>query len=392
MTPPQATPTAAAATHEIHNAFELGRRKISRHLHRLADEPMDWSHAVDGAYWNSPTPFFSIGNWTSSFPLGVALLAVARGGDPELLDQVLRMEPHYRRKVTEYGEDTMHDLGFLFSLYSVALYQLTGDARHRETGLLAAERLAARAVPPTGYIQAWGRMGEIHEVFQGLAIIDCMMNLPLLHWAAEQTGDRRFRDVALQHAELTRRHFVRPDGSVCHAFRFDPQSGAPLRPDNYCGFAPDSYWARGATWAIYGFALSHRHTGEASHLETALHLAHAFIDRLDAHIVPLWDFRLPEGAPPLRDSSAAAIAACAFDELLHARPQETRLRETRDALVLRLCQPDYLDADESHPGLIRCGQIGGDAIGQARNAYTSWGDYYFMEALARQLGNAPSWW
>ncbi|MCU0772745.1 MAG: glycoside hydrolase family 88 protein [Verrucomicrobia bacterium] len=383
---PQFTPKVAA------EAFDVGARKLRAHLHKLADAPGAWGADAAGEYWNDRESFFSIANWTSSFPLGTALLAWVQTEDEYFLNQALRLDPWYRRKVTEHAADTMHDLGFLYSLYSVAFFKLTGDRMHRETGLRAAELLAARSIPPAGYLQAWGRMDEYNPHFAGLAIIDCMMNLPLLYWAAEQTGERRFYDVAFRHAELTRLHFVRPDGSVCHAYRFDPASGLPMRAENACGHNVTSHWARGAAWAIYGFALSYKYTKAPEHLQTALKLARKFISHLDEEIVPLWDFRLPPGAEPLRDSSAASIAACGFDELLRHVPDESGLRKAKHALLARLCCPDYLDADESHPGLLRKGQIGDDVPGQARNVHTSWGDYFFMEALACELGSETKFW
>jgi unsaturated chondroitin disaccharide hydrolase len=374
------------------DAFNQGASKIQAHIDELADSPGCWGVDKDGMYWRDTEPFYSIANWTSSFPVGLALLVWSRNQTDDLLEQVLRLEPSYRRKITEYGADTMHDLGFLYSLYSVALYKLTGEKTHRDTGLLAAERLAARSFSPGGYIQAWGRMDEVNPHFAGLAIIDCMMNLPLLYWAAEESADRHFYNVALAHAEVTRRHFVRPDGSVCHAFRFDPASGRPVRPDNVCGYNVDSHWARGAAWAIYGFALSFSYTREAAHLETALLLADKFISQLDDEVVPLWDFRLPSGAEPLRDSSAAAIVACGLGELLRHVPDRVDLRLARKALINRLCSEDYLNRDDSHPGLLRNGQVNGKAPGSAVNVYTSWGDYFFMEALARDLGFETSFW
>lgn len=386
-----APPTTTANGHHA-AAFEIGVRKSRAHLGKLADQPRAWGGDIRGRYWLDGEAFFSIANWTSSFPVGVALLAWVHAEDNYFLDQALRLEPLYRRKITEFGADTMHDLGFLYSLYSVALFKLTGEAAHRETALLAANRLAGRSVPPGGYIQAWGRMDQSNPHFAGLAIIDCMMNLPLLYWAAEETGNRKYADVAFRHAELTREHFVRPDGSVYDAFRFDPASGRPLRPDNACGFSVESHWARGAAWALYGFALGYRYTHAEEHLQTALRVARGFIRQLDEHGVPVWDFRLPAGAEPLRDSSAAAIAACGLDELLRHVPHEAGLRDAQQAMLVRLCSPEYLDSDESHPGLLRNGQIAGDASGQARNSYTSWGDYFFMEALARQLAITEPWW
>jgi unsaturated chondroitin disaccharide hydrolase len=376
---------------QAQRAFALGVAKTRGNIKRLADEPKAYAWAVDGNYFDFEEGFYEIGNWTSSFFTGMALLAWRQTKDEFFLHQVQRLAPHYRLKVFEHDRDTMHDLGFLYSLYSVALHKLTGEPAHRETALRAAEVLARRFEPKGGYLRAWGRMDEADGEFAGLAIIDCMMNLPLLYWAAEQTGNERYRAISIRHAETTLKHFIRPDGSVCHAFRFEPQTGRPAGPDNYCGCSVDSRWARGTAWAIYGFALSYRYVCDPRYLETALKLAYKFIASLNGEPVPSWDFDLSPREQPLRDSSAAAIAACGFQELLRYKTKEAGLRTAMQRMLVRLCSPEYLDFDASCPGLLRRAQVG-DGMGKARNVYASWGDYFLMEALAQELAAGETFW
>lgn len=374
------------------DVMDIAVAKSRQNIRSLADRPQWGALAVDGHYWRGQDDFFSIANWTSSFHTGMALLAWASTEQSYFLEQVLRLESPYRQKVVARGADTMHDLGFLYSLYSVALFKLTGEKTHRDTALRAAELLAARFIPQGRYIRAWGRMDNPDPNFAGLAIIDCMMNLPLLYWAARETGEDRFFEIAVSHAETTRLHFIRADGSVCHAYRFDPRTGAAVGPENDGGYDVSSHWARGAAWTFYGFALSYRYTGSSRFLEASLAIARKFAAELDEEIVPVWDFRLPLGAPIIRDSSAAAIAACGLQELLCHRPEESGLRHACNALLGRLCSLHYLDADVTVSGLLKHGQVGTGRPGAARNAYTSWGDYFFMEALARELGITQPWW
>jgi unsaturated chondroitin disaccharide hydrolase len=270
------------------------------------------------------------------------------------------------------------------------LYKVTGKQQHRETALRAAEVLAHRFDPKGGYIRAWGRLDESDTNYAGLAIIDCMMNLPLLYWASAESGDDYFLGVAVRHADTTLKYFVRADDSVFHSFRWDPATGTPRGGDNFCGYSIDSQWARGTAWAIFGFALSYRYTQEAKHLEAALRLARRFSKLLDNEVVPVWDFRLPPGTKGIRDSSAAAIAACAFQELVKFCGEQKMFAETTKALLNRLCSRDYLDSSDSCPGVLKFGEVGDG--GKARTAYTSWGDYFFMEALARFLGKGESYW
>lgn len=371
----------------LNAALDLCVRKTRQHIKRLADQPKAASNDPEGDYFNWQEGFFEIGNWTSSFLTGMAVIAWSETKDDYFREQLERLAPVYREKVFEQHMDTMHDLGFLYTLYSVALHKLTGDKSHREVGLRAADLLAGRYYENGGYIRAWGRMDEHGTDYDGLAIIDCLMNLPLLFWAAEETGDDKYREIAIKHADTTLKHFIREDDSVCHAYRFDPQTGAVVGEANYCGYGVGSHWARGTTWGVYGFALMYRYTQDRKYLDASLRLARKFIANLDEEVVPVWDFKLPAGETGVRDSSAAAVAVCGFQELEQLGAADEEISATKRALLARLCGEDYLDTDEARPGVLKHGQVGpGDA------AYTSWGDYYLMEALDRELFKGETFW
>ena len=272
----------------------------------------------------------------------------------------------------------------------MALYKLTGDQAHREVGLAAAEALYQRFNRQGGFIRAWGRLGT--DEHENMAIIDCMMNLPLLFWAGNESGDNKFRQAAIQQADKTLKYFIRPDDSVFHAYRFDLKTGAPLGGDNYCGRAVESHWARGASWAIYGFALSHRYTGNKAYLDASQRLARKFRQLFNGDDIPVWDFKLPPGEAPLRDTSAAAVFVCGCQELEHLGAADSSISSTKTLLLKNLCADKYLDFNESVPGILREGQVGVNGPGSAQNAYLTWGDYYLMEALDRELNGGETWW
>lgn len=382
----------------LQNAYGLCVAKTRKNVVSLADEPKSGAFSQNGEYFRFQEGFFDIGNWTSSFFTGMALLAHETGGDDFFLGQLERLAEPYREKVSLRERDTMHDLGFLYSLYSVPLAARTGKAAHRATAVKAAEALSKRYVENGCYIRAWGRMDENDTDYAGLAIIDCLMNLPLLFWAAKETGESRYFDIALAHATTAQKHFVRADDSVFHAFRFDVRSGAPLGGDNYCGFNRDSHWARGTAWAIYGFALAYRNTGKADFLETSRRLARLFLKLTGADKVPLWDFRLPPDQPQIRDSSAAAVAACGLYELAKRDPDQASVwNASADSLLEALCTERYLDANPGCRGVLKHAQVGAGLIDGTKNyrasdVYTSWGDYFLMEALARKLYGVPAYW
>lgn len=363
-------------------AFDLCIRKTRANIRRLADEPKSAAWAENGNYFEFKEGFYEIGNWTSSFFTGMALIAWQETEDECFLRQVRRLAPYYLEKVFAQHRNTHHDLGFLYSLYSVALYKLTRDEVQHAAGLRAATVLASRFNEKGDFIRAWGHMDTTEH--DNMAIIDCLMNLPLLYWAAQESGNSRFYDIAVRHANMAAKRFVRPDDSVCHAVRFDLETGKFIGPENFCGRGVDSYWARGAAWAIYGFALSYRYTRDKKYLDTALRLAKKFITELDGEVVPVWDFRLPTDMPPVRDTSAAVVAICGFQELAKHHAADLDILKAKHKLLDRVCD-GYLDFNDSCPGVLK------SAYGD-KPAYSSWGDYFLMEALARELSGFEGYW
>jgi len=371
-------------------AFDLCVRKTRSNIKRLADEPKSAPWAVDGNYFGHPEGFHEIGNWTSSFFTGMALIAWHETEDEYFLQQLLRLAPAYRAKAFTGKFHSHHDMGFLYSLYSVALYKLTGDPQHRETGLAAAEALYQRFNHIGNFIRAWGALGTDEQ--ENMAIVDCMMNLPLLYWASSESGNHKFRDAAIKQADTTLKYFIRGDDSVFHAYRFDLKTGRPIGGDNYCGRGVDTHWARGTGWAIYGFALSFRYTGDKKYLDASLRLARKFNQELNGDAIPVWDFKLPAGEKPLRDTSAAAVVVCGYQELEKLGAADALITKTKESLLQNLCTDQYLNFDDSCPGVLRDGQVGSSGPGTAQNAYMTWGDYYLMEALDCELHKGETWW
>jgi unsaturated chondroitin disaccharide hydrolase len=173
--------------------------------------------------------------------------------------------------------------------------------------------------------------------------------------------------------------FVRPDDSTNNIYRFDPKTWQPLGDPN------NTYWARGATWAIYGFALSYGYTRQEKYLEAAVRLARKFIANLDEEIVPWNDFHEAPHPNRVRDASAGAVAVCGFQELAKHGAADAEILRAKNALLDRLCSDDYLDFNDACCGVQKRGQGG-------KSGYTSWGDYYLMEALSRELKGEETFW
>lgn len=328
-------------------------------------------------------------NWLAGFWPGLLWLAYAATGEADLRAQAESLLPTFRDRLDRRVHIT-HDLGFLFTLSARAQWQLTGHEQARRLALLAAEELARRYRPAGNYIQAWGSIGDPDE--GGRAIIDTMMNLPLLFWASEQSGDPLYHRLAQQHAETSLRHLLRPDGASYHTFFFDQETGEPIGPRTHQGYAGDSLWARGQAWAVYGFALAAEWCREPSFLEAARRAAGRFMAELPANGVPTWDLRLPGDAPHYLDSSAGAIAACGMLRL--ARLASGRGDGDFRAWACRLLDALVAHCFETEPGaqgLLRHGTYHARK-GLGVDAHFICGDYFFLEALLAAEGRGADFW
>ncbi|MDQ1234809.1 unsaturated chondroitin disaccharide hydrolase [Paenibacillus sp. SORGH_AS306] len=282
-------------------------------------------------------------------------------------------------------EKVDHDLGFTWLLSGVAHYRLSGNLESRRRGLLAANLLAARYNVRGRYIRAWN-FGSTFMDTRGVAIIDSMMNLPLLYWASKETGDPRYQALAIEHADTIAKEFVREDHSICHAVEFDPFTGEKVKEHGGQGFAPGSAWARGTAWALHGFALSYAYTGEQRYLEIAKQTAQFFLTELGEDIVPFWDFRAPDEHRIAWDSSAAAIAASGLLELArHVPEQEQSFYQRAGELLVQGLYEQFSSRETGGEGLISKGTVHYPEQ-KYLNVSIIYGDYFFAEALVKLQG------
>ncbi|CRL46437.1 Unsaturated chondroitin disaccharide hydrolase [Sodalis glossinidius str. 'morsitans'] len=237
--------------------------------------------------------------WTTSFWTGQLWLAWELSGKDSYRQAALQQVRSFGVRIAGRQDTDTHDLGFLYTLSCVSGWRLTGNAKARGFALLAAQALLERFHARAGIIQAWGDLTDPQQA--GRMIIDCNMNLPLLYWASEQTGDCRFADAARRHASQAARYLVRPDASTWHTYYMDVVSGEPRYGNTQQGYADDSCWSRGQAWGIYGLLLSYNYTGDRQFLELSRRLENYFLNRLPADSVCHWDLALL-GTDALRDS------------------------------------------------------------------------------------------
>lgn len=313
-------------------------------------------------------------NWTMGFWPGIlwyayeasgdAALEAAARGYTEALDFIAR-QPAYD-----------HDIGFIMFPSFGNGFRLTGDPAYKEAVLATAERLAALFNPAVGTILSWPR--EVPNFGGHNTIMDNMLNLETLLWAAENGGDPAWKDIAITHADTTMRYNFRPDGTSYHVAVYDEETGAHKYSCTHQGYADDSMWARGQAWGIYGYTMVYRFTREPRFLDFAQKIADVYLARLPEDKVPYWDFCDPEIPNASKDASAAAVVASALLEL--STYTDGKYRADAEAM-LRSLYENYRAPEGCDSFLLH--STGHHPAGKEIDYSIVYADYYFIEALLR---------
>ncbi len=317
--------------------------------------------------------FSAEGTWTAGFWPGRLWIGALLSGDAEYSEAArhwcTRLAPHLRNRST-------HDLGMLFMPSYAAGWRLTGDAALREGALAAAELLASRFNAAGQFIRAIGPIESTEQ--DGYVIVDTLMNLPLLFWAARETGNGRFAEIAAAHARTSVARHLRPDGSTRQVFNFDAGTGAPIGPGVHQGLSADSCWSRGQAWAISGLAEVYRWTSDTTFLMAALSAARWWLAHCPEGSIPPWDFSAGPEAP--RDASAGAIAACGLVEL--GRLTGSALYADCASGLLRTLWHECTTRDGTGDALL-LHATGFLPAGRDSDVSLSYGDYFYLLGLLR---------
>ena len=363
--------------------------KVTAKLRRTV--PLAASHNLpyaskDGQWIESP---WNLGNswWTAGFWPGMMWLLNALSPEETFHNEALRATELMTEEFRVYRH-LNHDVGFMYLLSCGAKHKIDGDEQAKWDTLHAASLLMGRfnptSTPRAGFIKSWDGREQL-----GYAIIDCMMNLPLLYRATRETGDPRFAAVARIHADTAAKHFVREDGSCRHIVEFDPESGAFVREHGGQGYAEGSSWSRGQAWALYGFTLLAMNTGEPCDLAIAEKIARYFAANIREDGLTDCDFRQPKDVYRL-DNIAGACAACGFIELARLTGK-AEYQQAAEKLLDGLID-HCVDFGEKYNGLLtHCtAAYHDDNVGTHTNI--TYGDYFFVEALCKMKGCDPMLW
>lgn len=274
-----------------------------------------------------------------------------------------------------------HDLGFLmFCSYGNA-YRLTGDKNYKSIILQSADSLATLFNPIVGTILSWPR--NIEMLGGHNTIMDNMINLEMLFWAAKNGGNPKLYDIAIKHAETTMKYHFRPDYTCYHVAVYNPESGEFIKGMTHQGYSDNSTWARGQAWAIYGYTMVYRETKDKKFLEFASKVADAYLKRLPKDKVPYWDFDDPAIPNAPRDASAAAVVASALLELqgYFDDSRKAHYMDEAQKMLVSLSSDNYKSGTKRTSFLDH--STGHHPAGTEIDAAIIYADYYYIEALLR---------
>ena len=354
-----------------HAALDFAETQVRRLVTRHPDYfPL---FTVDGK-WKHESEAWT--NWCEGFLGGMLWILCRRTGDSWWRERA----EHYSRSIEHRKTDrNVHDLGFIFLPTWKAWYDLTGDPVKNQVVIEAGKTLALRFQPKGRYLRSF--------VAPDSLFIDIMMNVGIIFYAAQQARDDALLRIATDHCLTTRRFLVRGDGSTAHEGLFDLQTGEFLRQTTHQGWRNDSSWARGQTWALYGFTTAYQFTRDTRFLDTAQRCADFYLERTPAHGIPPNDWEQPGPAQPY-ESSAAAIAAAGLLELAQTvdEPSKaTHYRQRALAILDTLLGPEFL-ANETPgwEGILKHG-IYHERKKLGVDESVTWGDYFFLSALDKAL-------
>lgn len=320
---------------------------------------------------------FSIYDWTSGFFPGNLWLAYRLTGDKQLEQDAIRFT-NYLYPLREYKGT--HDIGFMMNCSYGNAYRTAPADSARQALIQTADNLCGRFDPQIGCIRSWdfGR-------WNFPVIIDNMMNLDLLFYVYHLTGDERYKDIALKHADTTMKNHFRPDYSSWHVVSYNNDGTVELKCTHQ-GKNDDSSWARGQAWAVYGYTSCYRETKDPKYLEQAQNIAGYIMKTVSTNdSIPLWDYNAPDSPQTPRDASAASVTASALIELSTLAENGQAYFDYAERLLKNLSSPAYLAQPGENQGFILKHSTGSLPNGSEIDTPINYADYYYLEALERYM-------
>lgn len=372
---------------EINTALDFCTEQVEANLPKFTDK-FQKAYSENNFYQPIDNDYWTTGFWTGEIWLSYEYAKENKEETAEKLRRAGEIQiDSFLNRIDKKIEVDHHDMGFLYSPSCVAGYKLIGSQKGKEAAIKAADQLITRFHPIGEFIQAWGPM-DAPENYR--LIIDCLLNLPLLYWASEETGDHKYREIAEKHIHTAIKNVIREDYSTWHTFFFNMETGEPDHGATCQGYRDGSAWARGQAWGIYGCALAYKYTKREEYISIFRHVTQYFLEHLPKDMVPFWDLEFTDGDDQPRDSSAASIAACGMLEMAKTLDdEEAAIYIAYAKKLIKSIYDNYAVKDSklsnglvlhstysNHSPYNTCDHKGVDEC-------NSWGDYFYMEALTR---------
>lgn len=318
--------------------------------------------------------------WTSGFYPGILWYAYQVTGNERWKNEAIKRTEVFEeyKNITEH-----HDIGFMmFPAYGNG-YEIGGKKEYKDVLLASAKSLASRFNPKVGTIRSWSN--KMHPRWQQhITIIDNMLNLELLFWAAKHGGDSKYYDIAVKHAETTMKNHFRPDLTSWHVIEYDSISGAILNRHTKQGYADDSRWSRGQAWGVYGYTMVYKETKDKKFLDFAQKITDKYLSMLPEDMVPCWDFDVANDPKEEKDASAAAVVASALLDLstfVESKEDQERYYNAALKMLKSLGSDKYSGVGKTDSFLLH--STGAKSLGHEIDVALIYADYYYIEALSR---------
>lgn len=317
-------------------------------------------------------------DWTSGFYIGNLWQLYTITGDSRYKEYAQKWIPFLEKEKFNGGT---HDMGFKIYCSFGKGYEITHSEAYKNVIIKSAQTLCTRFNKKIGSIKSW----ESKEKWNFPVIIDNMMNLELLFEASKLSGDNSYKEIAIQHANITLKNHFRKDNSCFHVVGYDTVTGQVINKTTHQGYSDDSSWARGQSWAVYGFTMTYRYTKDKAYLKQAEATAQFFINHknMPKDGIPYWDFNDPNIPNTTRDASAAAVMASALLEMYSYTKNNAYLNYANK--VVNSLSSDKYVLNKSVKAPFILDHSTGDWSKKAElDEPIIYADYYFLEAIIRK--------
>nr|WP_294897932.1 glycoside hydrolase family 88 protein [uncultured Pedobacter sp.] len=361
----------------VKHEFRFAENQVNLMLHEIKNLPVNGNEVSPRTLENGKLKMAVPTDWTSGFFSGMLWYLYAYTGDQKWSSVARKFTASLKYQQSNKGT---HDLGLMLYTSFGNGYKLTKDSSYKQVIINAAKSLSTRFNPKVGVIKSWDHR---EDLWTYPVIIDNMMNLELLFEATKLSGDSSFYKIAVQHANHTLKNHFRKDYSSYHVVDYNPKDGSVIKKTTHQGYSNESSWARGQAWALYGFTMCYRETGDSAYLNHAKHIANYILTtpKIPEDMVPYWDYDDPAIPNAPRDVSAAAITSSALFEL--ASQTKSNYYETKAQKILESLSKHYKAPKDGDMGFILEHSTGHKPYNSEIDVPIIYADYYYIEALLR---------